>query len=302
MSKIKRMKNDIDNNKGINTLSIVIVNYNTRSYLANYLMRLTDSIPAGAMVDVWVVDSCSRDESVKMVRENFPEVGLIENRVNVGYAKAANQGIKACSGKYVVVSNTDIYILGNALEKLMEYLDAHPDTGIVGPKVYDNPGKTSVQSSCRSFPSIQTALFNRYSLLTKLFPRNPWSKRYLMSNWNHDEPMEVDWVSGCFFIARRDALENVNSFDEDFFMYNEDVDLCYRIKKAGWKVAYCSYAEIAHKIGASRINSRAVRERHRGMWLFYSKHYAKNRLLDLPIKLGILIRMSFSLLNTRTPS
>lgn len=282
---------------GMKRLSIIVINYNTISYLKKFLESLRCIKPENIDVDITVVDNGSRDGSVEMVEVDFPEVRLITGNANLGYARAANLGIKSSAGEHVIVSNTDITILGDSIEKLSEYLDNNREIGIVGPKVYDDLQKSSVQSSCRSFPSIQTSLFNRYSILTKLFPGNRWSKRYLMTDSDHNKPMEVDWVSGCFFIANRWALEEVGGFDEDFFMYNEDVDLCYRIKKAGWKVAYLPYAEIVHEIGVSRLNSKVVRERHKGMWLFYSKHYAKNRLMDIPIKIGILLRMIYSLLN-----
>lgn len=278
------------------SLSIIIVNYNTSAYLRKYLNSLNGLNLKNISIDICVIDNGSRDDSARMVKEFFPDVRLISNRENIGYAKAANHGIRSSNGKYIIISNADIHILDNALEELVIYLENHQEVGVIGPKVYDDPERKSVQCSCRSFPSFKTALFNRYSLLTRLFPGNRWSNQYLMLNWCHNKPTEVDWVSGCFFIVRREAISGIGFFDERFFMYNEDVDLCYRIKKAGWKVLYLPYAEIAHKIGASRLNRKAIRERHKGMWLFYSKHYANNRLLDIPIMMGILIRMAYSLL------
>lgn len=278
------------------TLSIIIVNYNTRSYLKRYLNSLRRLHLKDILIDICVIDNGSYDNSSEMVKECFPDVRLISNMQNTGYARAANQGIRSTAGKYIIVSNADIQTFDNAVEELVLYLETHREVGVIGPKVYDDPQRKIVQCSCRSFPSIQTALFNRYSILTRLFPHNRWSNQYLMFNWDHNEPCEVDWVSGCFFIARRDVVSGIGFFDEKFFMYNEDVDLCYRIKKAGWKVLYLPYAEIVHKIGASRLNTRAIRERHKGMWLFYSKHYAKNCLMDIPIMMGIVIRMAYSLL------
>lgn len=290
----------MQNNKNIQKhqikVSIIIINYNTREYLKQYLDSLRNVKSNNILIDILVVDNGSSDNSVRMVKDNYPEVGLICNDKNAGYSKAANQGIKSSDGEYIIVSNTDIIIIDNALEKMTMYIKDHNDVGIVAPKVYDDVQRKSVQCSCRTFPSIQTALFNRYSLLTRLFPNNRWSNRYLMRDWDHKESREVDWVSGCFFITRRDAISNAGFFDEDFFMYNEDVDLCFRIKRAGWKVLYFPYAEIVHKIGVSRLNSRSIRERHKGMWFFYCKHYAKNRLLNVPIQFAILMRMAYSLL------
>lgn len=283
------------------SLSLIIVNYNTRVYLKRHLNTLRELNLKGITIDICVIDNGSHDYSARMVKECFSNVRLISNSQNIGYAKAANQGIRSSAGKYIIISNADIQILGNAVKILVKYLEKHQDVGVIGPKVYDDPQRKSVQCSCRSFPSVQTALFNRYSLLTRLFPGNRWSNQYLMLNWDHSEASEVDWVSGCFFIVRREVISEIGFFDEKFFMYNEDVDLCYRIKKAGWKVLYFPSAEIVHKIGASGLNRKAIRERHKGMWLFYSKHYTNNCLLDIPIMIGILIRMAYYLLICKMP-
>lgn len=278
------------------SLSIIIINYNTCQHLKILLDSLTENMPCNIPADIWVVDNASKDTSVEMIKRDFPEVGLINNRKNLGYAKAANQGIRLSTGKYIVISNADVQVLDNALEKMVIFLENHPEIGILGPKVYDDSQKKGIQPSCRSFPSFQTALFNRNSLLNKLFPRNRWSNRYLMLDWDHRETKEVDWVSGCFLIIRREAIQTVGLLDEDFFMYNEDVDWCYRMKKSGWKVFYYPEAEVVHQIGASQINLKAIRERHKGMYYFYTKHYARNPLVNVIVKWSILMRMAISLL------
>ena len=273
-------------------LSIVIVNWNTREMLRACLESLRTCARHWSHFEVIVVDNASSDTSVAMVREDFPEVRLIESKINLGFGGGNNLGFAAARGtKAVATINSDTEVTGDALQTLCEYFDAHPETGAVGPKLLNTDG--SVQLSCRKFPGFMTALFNRYSLLTRLFPNNTWSREYLMSDCGHGESINVDWVSGAALFVRREIYDALGGFDEEYFMYSEDVDWCYRIHRAGHRIAYVPEAVIIHHIGrsTSRAPFRMVRQRHRSMWLFYRKHYSSDVvLLDIATWLAIWTR------------
>jgi GT2 family glycosyltransferase len=174
---------------------------------------------------------------------------------------------------------------------MCDHLDAHGDVGALGAQLLNTD--RSVQLSCRKFPSYRTVLFHRYSIMTRLFPRNRYSSEYLMTRSGHDRVMEVDWVSGACLLTRREVLDQVGLLDEEFFMYAEDVDWCYRMNQAGWKVVYFPEARILHHIGKTTKKApyRMIYQRHRSMWLFYRKHYSRGIVLvDVATAVGIALR------------
>ncbi len=253
-------------------LSIVLVNYKMR----DPLLACLESVAADAAGMAWeavVVDNDSRDGSREAVARRFPAARYIANDRNLGYARAVNQGLAATTGRYALVMNPDCDVRPGALGALLRCLEARADAAVVGPKILDGAGK--LEYSCRAFPDHSTLLFNRYSLLTALFPRNPYSRRYLLLDWDHASAREVDWLSGACMMVRRRAVERVGPMDEQFFMFNEDVDWCRRFKLAGWKVVYEPAAVVVHHIGASRskVAPRVILERHRGMIHYFHKHH-----------------------------
>ena len=159
-------------------------------------------------------------------------------------------------------------------------MEANSRIGIAGLKIINPDG--SIQLSCRSFPSYTTALFHRYSLLTRWFPNNPFSRRYLRMDLSRDRMQEVDWVSGACLLHKRTLLNSIGYLDESFFMYCEDVDFCFRAKKAGWQVLYYPAAAVMHHIGgsSSKASRRMILKRHESMWNYYAKHYRRNFLKD----------------------
>jgi GT2 family glycosyltransferase len=163
---------------------------------------------------------------------------------------------------------------------MLGYLRSHPRTAVVGPRMIDRGGR--LQYSARGFPDHLTFLFNRYSLLTRLFPRNPYSRRYLLSDWDHASVRPVDWLSGACLVVRRAAIDEVGPMDEAFFMFNEDVDWCRRMRMAGWDVVYIPDAVVRHDIGASRrkVPARLILERHKGMIHYFRKHHPAPAPLD----------------------
>jgi len=277
-------------------LSIVVVNFNSGKLLRRCLDSAYQNLK-GLSFEIIVVDNGSIDGSPRMVTQEFPQVRLICNKTNAGFARAVNQGIRASRGRYVLIVNPDVVFLNKGFKELIRYMDSNPRVGIAGPKVYDDETKRSVQLSCRRFPSPMNYLFSRYSLLTRLFPNNPFSRRFLLTDWSHDAIREVDWVSGCCMLVRRELLEKLGLFDEGYPLFFEDVDLCFRARNAGWKVVYFPGAEIAHFVGSVRAQMpfRNVIKRHQGLWRFYKKFYCKHKIAAPFVFLLIYLRMVYLL-------
>jgi GT2 family glycosyltransferase len=256
-------------------LSVIIVHYKARDLLLECLAALRAGL-AGLESETVVVDNDSRDGTPEALAARFPDVRVIANRENVGYGRAANQGIRATRGEFVLVMNPDCEPHAGAVRALVDYLRAHPRAAIAGPRLLRADGEA--EFSARAFPDHFTFLFNRYSLLTRLFPDNRYSRRYLMSDWDRRSVREVDWLSGAFLMVRRAAIDQVGGFDEAFFMFNEDVDWCRRMKEAGWANVFVPEAEVVHHVGASRtrVAPRVIVERHRGMIHYFHKHHPTN--------------------------
>ena len=262
-------------------LSVIIVNYKAEKFLQRCISSVyaeTKRVP----FDIWVVDNNSMDASVPMVQQNFPQVNLIENKENAGFIKANNKGILASKGTYVLSLNNDTVVLAGALEKLVDFMDRHPDAGACGAKVLNTDG--SIQHQCkRGFPTPSSALFY-FLKLHKLFPRNRIFAHYLMTYIDPEKVSEVDSLSGACLMVRREVIQKVGVMDEDYVMYGDDLDWCYRIKKAGWKIYYVPDAQIVHYggMGGSRVLPyRNIWEFHRSMMIFYKKYYAKNHTVLL---------------------
>lgn len=279
-------------------LSIVIVSYNTKALLEESLDFLSKA-EYSFDFEIIVVDNNSRDGCSEMVKSNYHGVRLICNNENVGFARACNTGIKQACGKYVLFLNPDTKIVNGALEKLTRFLDTHGETGVVTARVV-HPDMTD-QGVARTFPTPMSAVFGRRSILTGLFPNNRWSRKYLTSRQHKsDEPFEADWVSGACLMVRKQILDEVGLFDEKFFMYWEDADLCYRIKEKGWKVYCVADATIIHYEGKStgRKTARLIVEFNKSVYYYYRKHYIHSSygLKNLAALSGLVIRTLILLL------
>jgi len=273
-------------------ISIVIVNYRVKNLLERCLTSISQSTD-GSSCEIIVVDNNSKDGSVELLRQNFPEVKLIENQQNRGFPFACNQGIEKSSGRYVLLLNPDTIFPENGLKKVLDFMDSNPEAGICGPKMVDIRG--NLLYSCRSFPSFLTSISSSQSFLFRLFPRNPLSKRYLLKDLNHSQIQEVDWVSGSCLLARKKMLERIGLLDESYFIYVEDVDLCYRAHKAGWKIFYLPEVTFVHQVGQSTSQNRlkSQLEHHKSMWIFFKKHFQPNPLVKVFVFFGILARLIF---------
>lgn len=270
-------------------LSIIMVNYNTGTLLRDCLNSINKNI-RGILFEIIVIDNNSQDQSVKIIKEEFKGVKLIENQKNLGFSKANNQGIAQSSGKYLLLLNPDTVITSGNVFSIIQYMEMHRDIGILGTKIFDADGK--IQLSCRSFPSFKTALFTRYALFTKLFPKNRLSADYLLSDWDHNAIRQVDWVSGACMLIRKGLLEDIGPLDENFFMYCEDVDICLRAKKSGWKIAYFPDFSVIHHISGSSkgLRFKNIFIHHKSMLIFYKKHFKRNFFLDVAVLSGIIFR------------
>ena len=228
-------------------VSVIIVNWNTREILRDCLASVYEQ--AGDVdYEVIVVDNASTDGSVEMVKSSFPQVALIENDENRGFAAANNQGIGISKGRYVLLLNSDTIVLGGAIARTVEFADAHPRVGVTGCRVL-NRDKT-LQPTCFMFPSVLN-MFLACTYLYKLSPKSRFFGREHMTWWDRNDVREVDVVTGCFMLVRREAIEQVGVMDEQFFMYAEETDWCYRFRKSGWQVMFTPTAEIIHLGGQS---------------------------------------------------
>ncbi len=264
-----------DRDTGRPDLSVVVINLNGKQLLDDCLESLHSAAPDHNL-EILVVDNGSEDGSPEMAREKYPEAILTVNEENLGFTKANNQGIEQSTGRYVMLLNNDTRVVPGAFSDAIQFLDTRPDVGCAGLRLLNEDG--SLQLSCRRFPSFTQALFNRYSLLTRLFPNNRFSRSYLMTDFQHNLPQEVDWVSGACLVFRRSVLERIGALDERFFMYSEDVDYCYRVWEGGWRVVYIPTAEVYHLIGqdTKKVRTMLTIERHKSMYKFYKKHYSRN--------------------------
>lgn len=222
--------------------SIIIVNHNSRELLKKCIGSIQTTFKIQE-VEIFVADNNSPDGSVEMVRDNFPEVTLIANDSNIGYSKAVNQGIRRSFGKYILILNADTIVLPGAIQTLVSFMENNPDCGVAGPRLSYPDGQ--LQYSCRTYQTIKTTLFRR-TFLGRIFPKSKVIRDHLMLDWDHCLEREVDWLQGSVLMVRRDAINQTGLMDERYFLYFEDVDLCYRMKNTGWKICYVPKAEVIH--------------------------------------------------------
>ncbi len=274
-------------------VSVVIVTFNSRAVIGRCLDAL-QRYQGEASREVIVVDNASADGTADTVARDYPWVRLVRRASNGGLSAAINDGVVASTGIHILQLNPDTHFDRDVTTPLSRYLTDHPDVGILAPKLLNDDG--SLQLSCRAFPGYATALFNRYSVLTRLLPGNRYSRDYLMADFDHSAERDVDWVSGAALMFSRAVHDRLGGWDADFFMFNEDVDFCRRAQDAGYRVVYEPAITVYHSIGASQsTSSRLVVERHRSMWRYYRKHLRGNAVRDAVTATGIAGRCGFVL-------
>jgi GT2 family glycosyltransferase len=277
---------DFDKDKGIKDLVVSIVSYNS----LNFLRECLDSIlmnPPGIEYEIIVVDNASCDGTAEFVKKSYPEVILISNDRNIGFAAANNKSIKKSHSKYVLLVNSDCRVYKKSLDSLVEFMEKNPKIGIAGPKIVNSDG--TIQLSCRRFPSLLNAA--AHTILADIFPGNPFSKKYKLADICRDNPLKVDWVSGSCMIIRKKALEDTGVLDEKYFMYVEDLDICYRMWQKNWEVYYYPQAEIMHHIAGSSSGGKMKSSfrMQKSVFYFFWKNYKRNwRIILIPLLAMIL--------------
>jgi len=262
----------------LEVVSVIIVTWNSEKEISNCLSSLRNDL------EVIVVDNCSQDRTKEIVRKRFPNVKLLENPSNLGFAEANNRGIRVAKGEYILLLNPDTVVREGSIEKMVEFMNTHPDVGVIGPKLLNRDG--SIQPSCREFPSYKNILFELTGI-PRVFPRlSLWRMGY----FNHNTLREVDQPMGACLLIRRDLLREIGGFDETFPIFMNDVDLCYRIKNRGWKVLFFPEAEVFHFKGKStqRLKARKIIIAHRSLYQYFKKHKKPPFIIDALIG-GILL-------------
>ncbi|MCR9134018.1 MAG: glycosyltransferase [bacterium] len=256
-------------------ISIVIVNYKVKEYIANLLNSIYKAKRAYTL-QIIVVDNNSEDNSIAYLRERYPEVIYIENKENVGFGKANNQGFDIATGKYTLVINPDTLVSEDTLECMMDYMEEHPSCGASGCKIL-NPDGTYAPESKRSVPTIGTAISKVFGL-NYLFPKHKILGSYYLGWIDEDEIAEIPVLSGCFMFWRTSVLHQLNGFDERFFMYGEDIDLCYRIQETDFYIAYVPTTSIIHYKGEStrKGDLKYVKIFNKALYQFFDKHHSSN--------------------------
>lgn len=281
-------------------VSIIIVNYNTCE-LTLQCIRSVFRSRTQFHYEIILIDNASIDGTIAAVKAKFPSVYCIENKENVGFSKANNQGIRLAKGRYILLLNSDTVIQEDTLETMVKFMDEHPEVGASGCKVVLPDG--SLDKACRrGFPT-PSASFYYFSGLAKLFPHSARFNQYHLGHLDEDDEYPVDCLVGAFMMVRRETIEQVGLLDEDFFMYGEDIDWCYRIKEAGWINYYYPKTKIIHYKGASsnKKSYKIIYEFHRAMYLFHRKHYSRKYSVftNFVVYLGIAVKLLISLIRRK---
>lgn len=277
-------------------LSIVIVNYNTKKLTLECISSIYTSNVTHTF-DIFVVDNNSSDGSAEAIAAQFPDVKLIINKENVGFSRANNQAIQQATGRYILLLNSDTIVMNTTLSIMTEFMDANQDIGASGCEVLLPDGQ--LDKAChRGFPTPQASFY--YMLgLSKKHPTSPKYNSYHKSYLNMTEIHEIDCLVGAFMLVRKEAIDEVGMLDETFFMYGEDIDWCYRIKEAGWKISYNPTVSIIHYKGASsrKKPTKIVYEFHRAMYIFHKKHFANKYsfLINSLVYIGITAKLGLEL-------
>jgi O-antigen biosynthesis protein len=278
-------------------LSVIIVNYNVKHFLEQCLFSVEKAI-AQVKIDaeILVIDNNSRDNSLDYLRPIFPCVKFYSNGQNVGFAKACNQGFQWSTGKYILFLNPDTIIAEDCFSKCINFFNSHPDAGAAGVKMLDGHGRF-LKESKRAFPSPVTSVFKLFGF-ARAFPQSKTFSRYHLGHLHENENHEVDVLAGAFMMVRRKVLEETGSFDEVFFMYGEDVDLSYRIQKAGYKNYYLAETSMLHFKGEStkKGSLNYVRMFYNAMSIFVRKHYGSTKagFFNFLIHIAIWVRAAMA--------
>ena len=279
-------------------LSIIIINYNVKEFLQN-LLHSIEKASANINKEIIIVDNASDDGSVELIKQRFPSCKLISNDKNLGFGKANNQALKIATGKYFLLINPDSIVSEDTFDKMIAFFKKNSEAGLAGCKILNPDG--TLQLACRrSYPGPWTS-FCKVTGLSNLFPGSKIFARYNLTYLDENKTYEVDAISGSFMMMRKEVYDKVGGFDEEFFMYGEDLDLCYRIKSAGYKVFYVHRTQVIHYKGESTKRSRLDETKlfYDAMHLFVKKHLSGSFLVEYILRFAIGIRKIFAFLGKR---
>lgn len=275
------------------TLTIGIVNYNTKDDLKDCLNQILKS-PPEVSYSIIVVDNNSTDESMEFLENlNKKRIRFILNNENKGFGSACNQIAKEIDTPYILFLNPDVKITKGAIDKLISFMENHPEVAIVTGKLLNPDG--TIQLSCRRFPTILRVLSGRASLFRSIFPNNPISRDYMLCNLNYDKIQFPDWVRGAVMLIKTNLFKEIGGFDEQFFLYLEDTDLCLRLRKMGYEIAYNPEAIFYHKLGSSTKKKEFQTKliHNVSMYYYVKKNFDYNPLLLFLLLISLFLRISF---------
>lgn len=281
-------------------LSIIVLNYKTRDLTLACLQSVFSSATSYTY-EVILIDNASNDGIIPTAEEQYPQVICIANTDNVGFSKANNQGIRIAKGRYVLLLNSDTIVQPDTLDVMLRFMDENPTVGASGCKIVLPDG--SLDKACkRGFPTPSASFYYAFGF-SKLFPNTPRFNQYQLGYLSPDDDYPIDSLVGAFMLIRREAIDQVGMLDEEFFMYGEDIDWCYRIKEAGWVNYYYPRTQIVHHKGASsrRKPFKIIYEFHRAMILFHNKHYRKKYswLTNAIVYTGVSLKFILSLVRNK---
>ena len=296
LTQLEAASGETIDNDSTPTLSVVVVSYECRDLLNHCLGSLADE-RAHLALEVILADNGSSDGTLDMVDAAFPWVATVAFEGNVGFARANNVATELARGKHLLYLNPDTIVTPNALTRAVAELEQRPEIGMIGCKLVRPDGELD-HAAKRGFPTPASALYH-FLGLTRLWPRSTRFAQYTAGWLGADEEGTVDAVNGAFMLVRREALAAVGPMDEDYWLYMEDLDWCYRFWKAGWPVLYWPHVEVIHAKGGSTARGRPWRQNyafHWGMWHFYRTHQAAGRspIVTLAVWLGIWTKLTLS--------
>ena len=280
-------------------ISFIIVTFNSAEPLKVCLRSLFTSLSDDVNFEVIIVDNNSHDGSSQFIQENYSDIQLIKNEMNVGYTKAMNIGLKLATGNYLVQLNPDVFINPGTFQPLISWMDEHNDVGICIPKVLNQDG--TFQKQCRRGFARPLEVFSYFLKLDRIFPNHKVIGNYVKTYLPEDEIAQVDAVSGSCMMIRKEVISDIGYLDERYFAYQEDTDFCFRANNAGWKVFYLPFVSVIHQGGRGGSRSdpyKAILEWHRSYYLYYRKNLAKDYLflVNWIMYFFIVIKLLFSLI------
>ncbi|MBR6604573.1 MAG: glycosyltransferase family 2 protein [Prevotella sp.] len=280
-------------------LTVIIVNYNVKFFVEQCLDSLERALD-GIDSEVFVVDNHSSDGSIEYLKPRFPKVIFIESNHNLGFARANNMAIRQAAGQYVLLLNPDTFVGEQTIKQAIEFMDQHPKAGGAGVKMFNTDGTKALESR-RGLPTPLTSFYKMCGLCSK-FPESRRFGKYYMGYLSWDKPERIDIISGAFCLMRKEALDKAGHLDEDFFMYGEDIDLSYRLLKAGYDNWYLPLPILHYKGESTHKSSfRYVHVFYQAMLIFFKKHYGHMHLwVTLPIKAAIYVRSAMALVSMLT--